>query len=177
MPEQPAPLLTVAELADLRAAVLYGYEGGRPPTDLPPRIATYAYEPDGGLIDVIDLATRYAARVAELEAELDESRGDAGRAHGQAWALLARTVELQAQVAARDARVAELEAAEGVLRAGLGLCQFGEDEHVVPFPTWNEWAAAVENFIRRNELDDPAGYVAKLRARVAPATQEGPTHA
>lgn len=50
------------------------------------------------------------ARVAELTAELDESRGDAGRAHGQAGALLARVVELQAQVTARDARVAELEA-------------------------------------------------------------------
>lgn len=76
-----------------------------------------------------------------------------------------------------NARIAELEAqlaaAEGVLRSGLDLCQFGEDEHVVPFPTWNEWGTAAENFIRRAELDDPAGYVAKLRARVTPGTEEG----
>lgn len=50
------------------------------------------------------------ARVTELEAALDESRGDAGRAHGQAGALLARVVELRANVTARDARIAELEA-------------------------------------------------------------------
>lgn len=50
------------------------------------------------------------ARVAELEAERDESRADAGRAHGHAGALHARVMELRAQVTARDERIAALEA-------------------------------------------------------------------
>jgi chromosome segregation ATPase len=52
------------------------------------------------------------ARITELEAGLDESRADAGRAHGNAGALHARVMELLAQVTARDARIAELEAAQ-----------------------------------------------------------------
>lgn len=50
------------------------------------------------------------ARITELEAGLDESRADAGRAHGNAGALHARVTELLAQVTARDARITELEA-------------------------------------------------------------------
>lgn len=52
----------------------------------------------------------HRARVAELEAERDESRADAGWAHGHAGALHARVMELRSQVTARDKRIAELEA-------------------------------------------------------------------
>jgi len=60
-------------------------------------------------LDALDAAR---ARIAELEGERDEIRADAGRAHGNAGALHARVMELRAQVTARDARVAELEAAQ-----------------------------------------------------------------
>ncbi|MFC4373350.1 hypothetical protein ACFO5K_04475 [Nocardia halotolerans] len=48
-------------------------------------------------------------RVTALEAELDASRADAGRAHGQAGACHARAMELRSQVTARDKRITELE--------------------------------------------------------------------
>ena len=66
-------------------------------------------------LDALDAAR---ARVAELEGERDEIRADAGRAHGSAGALHARVMELRAQVTARDARIAELEAAQ---RPPLGM--------------------------------------------------------
>ncbi|MBF6326543.1 hypothetical protein IU451_29005 [Nocardia cyriacigeorgica] len=50
------------------------------------------------------------ARVAQLEAERDAARGAAGRAYGQAAALQTRVTELGVRVAARDERIAELEA-------------------------------------------------------------------
>lgn len=68
---------------------------------------------------------------AELLAALDESRGYAGRAHGQAGALLARTVELRAQVAARDARVAELEAQRDRITDLFEKWAAEENEHLL----------------------------------------------
>ncbi|MEU1550239.1 hypothetical protein [Nocardia sp. NPDC005745] len=61
--------------------------------------------------DYVDLISA-RARIAELEGERDELRADADRAHGNAGALHARVMELRAQVTARDARIAELEAAQ-----------------------------------------------------------------
>ncbi|MEU2106455.1 hypothetical protein [Nocardia sp. NPDC019255] len=50
--------------------------------------------------------------VLEALEKLAEARADAGCAHGSAGALHARVMELRAQVTARDARIAELEAAQ-----------------------------------------------------------------
>jgi len=77
-----------------------------------------AYEADDNLWwmlqsgDHMNLFDQALERIDELEAEWDRSRADAGRAHGNAGALHARVMELLAQVSARDARIAELEAAQ-----------------------------------------------------------------
>lgn len=49
----------------------------------------------------------WGRRVSELEAELLEARAEAGAMRGDAAALQARVMELQTQVAARDARIHE----------------------------------------------------------------------
>ncbi|WP_305780047.1 hypothetical protein [Nocardia nova] len=52
------------------------------------------------------------SRINGLELDIDHARAEAGLAVGEAGALRARVMELQSQVAARDARIAELEAAQ-----------------------------------------------------------------
>lgn len=60
----PDPLLTAEELAQFQDAVSYRYGAGEPPQELPPNVAAYVHQPDGGLIKLLDLAT-------ELRRQLD----------------------------------------------------------------------------------------------------------
>jgi hypothetical protein len=90
----------------------------------------------------------------KTQSERDESRADAGLAHGHAGALHARVMELRAQVTARDARIAQLEAAQRPPE--------GESLHLIdraiwvdhgdgnldcltgPLPIWaDDWAAQI----------------------------------
>ncbi|WP_329405365.1 metallophosphoesterase family protein [Nocardia vinacea] len=54
--------LNTFELQLLREATLYRYEAGGLPPDLPESVRRYANQPDGGLIDIIDLVIRQARK-------------------------------------------------------------------------------------------------------------------
>ncbi|MBF6538200.1 hypothetical protein IU418_13400 [Nocardia farcinica] len=102
MPEHP-PRLTAEELESLREATLQRYVAADHTYAEIGRLRAYTDEPDGGLINLIDMAIELTrsheaalARIAELEAELDRLRE-----RRRTWLLRFRT--------ARD-RVAELEA-------------------------------------------------------------------
>ncbi|BAD56345.1 hypothetical protein [Nocardia farcinica] len=75
MPER-TPRLTAEELEALREATLQHYEAAGYPDELTDRLRAYTDEPDGGLINLIDMAIELArsheaalARIAELEGE------------------------------------------------------------------------------------------------------------
>lgn len=75
MSEHP-PRLTAEELESLREATLQRYVAAAYPDELTGRLRAYTDEPDGGLINLIDMAIELArsheaalARIAELEAE------------------------------------------------------------------------------------------------------------
>ncbi|MBF6394039.1 hypothetical protein IU443_29345 [Nocardia farcinica] len=102
MPER-TPRLTAEELEALREATLQHYEAAGYPDELTDRLRAYTDEPDGGLINLIDMASSLARsheaaleRIAELEVELDRLRE-----RRRTWLLRFRTA---------SARVAELEA-------------------------------------------------------------------
>lgn len=95
--------LTAEELEALREATLQHYEAAGYPDELTDRLRAYTDEPDGGLVNLIDMASSLArsheaalARIAELEAELDRLRE-----RRRTWLLRFRTA---------SARLAELEA-------------------------------------------------------------------
>ncbi|MBF6254439.1 hypothetical protein [Nocardia farcinica] len=75
MPER-TPRLTAEELEALREATLQHYEAAGYPDELTDRLRAYTDEPDGGLINLIDMAIELARsheaaleRIAELEAQ------------------------------------------------------------------------------------------------------------
>ncbi|MBF6213727.1 hypothetical protein IU487_22175 [Nocardia puris] len=106
-----APVLTVAELERLRRVMLASCGGIEPAADLEPRLAHFALEPDGGLIDVIDLATTLACRVEELEQRALDSMpagvDQAGELEGCSGCAPA---PLPPDIESAKARIAELEA-------------------------------------------------------------------
>ncbi|MBF6410982.1 hypothetical protein, partial [Nocardia farcinica] len=102
MPENP-PRLTAEELESLREATLQRYVAADHTYAEIGRLRAYTDEPDGGLINLIDMASSLARsheaaleRIAELEVELDRLRE-----RRRTWLLRFRTA---------SARVAELEA-------------------------------------------------------------------
>jgi hypothetical protein len=117
-------------------------------------ITTALGEPGSTLFDDLPrLVAEQRARVAELEFEREESRADAGRAHGNAGAQLARVTELKAQVAARDARIAELEAFVGDiachgLRADLNPTMnfSGDTDHM--YSQWTSYLRRINTGLR-----------------------------
>ncbi len=110
MPENP-PRLTAEELEALREATLQHYEAAGYPDELTDRLRAYTDEPDGGLINLIDMASSLArsheaalARIAELEGErarLVEGVASTVRRFSATLderdALRARLAELEAQ--------------------------------------------------------------------------------
>ncbi|WP_280476013.1 hypothetical protein [Nocardia farcinica] len=109
MPER-TPRLTAEELEALREATLQHYEAAGYPDELTDRLRAYTDEPDGGLINLIDMAIELARsheaaleRIAELEAER------ARLVEGVASTVRRFSATLDERDALR-ARVAELEA-------------------------------------------------------------------
>ncbi|MBF6374490.1 hypothetical protein [Nocardia farcinica] len=112
MPENP-PRLTAEELESLREATLQHYEAAGYPDELTDRLRAYTDEPDGGLINLIDMAIELArsheaalARFTELEGErarLVEGVASTVRRFsatlGERDALRARVAELEDQIA------------------------------------------------------------------------------
>ena len=69
------PRLTVEELEDFRYATLYSNVAGDYPAEMTSRLRAYTNEPDGGLINLIDMATGMARDLEKCTAAVfHESR-------------------------------------------------------------------------------------------------------